>query len=140
MLNHSDPRDARIVARLREEEYAYLTTVRPDGRPHTVPVCFLWEDDNSILVFSQPNTVKCRNLQHNPYVSLALDSFRPDIFPIVVEGAAALVDESGVDLMMPAYVAKYTPLAERTGMSLEHLAQEFTQAIRITPAKIRQDQ
>lgn len=138
LLDLTDPMQARMAARLEQEEHAYLTTVRSDGRPHTVPVCFLW-DGTSILIFSQPNTVKCRNLSQNPHVSLALDSFRPDIFPIVIEGTAALVDEPGVDFMMPAYVAKYTPLGKRLGWPLERLAQVYTQAIRITPTRIRQD-
>jgi hypothetical protein len=37
-------------------------------------------------------------------------------------------------------VAKYTPLAERAGVTFEHLAQIYTLAIRITPTRIRQDQ
>lgn len=106
----SDPQQARISARLEQEEYAYLTTVRSDGRPHTVSVCYLW-DGSSIIVFSQPNTAKCRNLRQNPHVSVALDSFRPAVFPIVVEGTAALVDEPGVEFMMPATSPSTLPSA-----------------------------
>lgn len=136
MLDMSDPRQAQIAERLRQEEFAYLTTVRPDGRPHTVPVCFVW-DGGAILIFSQPDTVKVRNVRQNPHVSLALDNFGHDNTPVVVEGTAALVDEPG--FMMPANLAKYTALAERIGMTFEQLAQVYTQAIRITPTKIRRD-
>jgi PPOX class probable F420-dependent enzyme len=139
MLDLSDPRQAGIAARLSQEEFAYLTTVRPDGRPHTIPVCFLW-DGATILIFSQPNTVKCRNLRQNPHVSLALDSFGRDNTPVVVEGTAALVDDPDVAFMMPANVTKYSALAERIGETFEHLAQLYMQAIRITPTRIRQDQ
>ena len=138
LLDLSDPEQARIAARLEQEEYGYFTTVRPNGRPHSVPVCFLW-DGALILIFSAPNTLKCRNLGQNPHVSLAIDSFRPDVFPIVVEGRAELIDEPGIGFMMPAYAAKYTPLAQRLGETLEHLSQIYTQAIRITPTKIRHD-
>lgn len=138
LLDLANPTQARIAARLDQEEYAYFTTVRPDGRPHSIPVCFLW-DGASILIFSQPNNVKCRNLAQNPHVSLALDSFRPDMFPIVVEGTAKLIDEPGVDFLMPAYAAKYAPLAQRLGVTLERLSRVYTQAIRMMPTKIRQD-
>jgi PPOX class probable F420-dependent enzyme len=139
MLDLSDPRQAGIAARLSREEFAYFTTVRPDGRPHTVPVCFLW-DGVTILIFSEPNNVKCRNLRRNPYVSLALDSYGRDNTPVVVEGAAALVDDPEISFLMPAYVAKYSALAQRIGVTLEQLAQIYTQAILITPTRIRQDQ
>jgi PPOX class probable F420-dependent enzyme len=140
MLDLTNPRDAGIAARLPEEEFAYFTSVRPDGSPHTVAVCFLWEDESSILVFSQPNNVKVRNVRQNPHVSLALDNFGQNNTPVVVEGAAALVDEPGVEFTMPAYATKYTPLAQRLGVTIEGMGLIYTQAIRITPAKIRQDQ
>jgi PPOX class probable F420-dependent enzyme len=138
MLDLSDPRQAGIAERLQQEEFAYFTTVRPDGRPHTVPVCFVW-DGGTILIFSQPNNIKIRNLRQNPHVSLALDNYGHNNTPVVVEGTAALVDEPGVEFMMSAYVAKYTALSERIGTPMERLAPVFTQAIRITPTKIRQD-
>lgn len=139
MLDLSDPRQAGIAARLQQEEFAYFTTVRPNGSPHTVPVCFVW-DGATVLVFSPANTVKLRNLAQNPHVSLALDSFGQNNTPVVVEGAAALVDEPGVNFMMSSNVVKYTPLAERLGTTMEQVAQIYTQAIRITPTRIRQDQ
>ena len=139
MLDLSDPRQAGVAARLEREEFAYFTTVRPDSSPHTVPVCFVW-DGATVLVFSPPNTVKIRNLRQNPHVSLALDNFGRDNSPVVVEGVAAIVDEPGVEFMMPANVTKYTPLAERIGVTLEGMAEAYTLAIRITPTRIRQDQ
>lgn len=139
MLDLSDPRQAGIAARLRDEEFAYLTTVRPDGSPHTVPVCFVW-DGATVVIFSPANTVKLRNLSQNAHVSMALDQFGQNNTPVVVEGTAALVDEPGLDFMMAANVAKYTPLAERLGATFEQLAQIYTRAIRITPTRIRQDQ
>lgn len=139
MLDLSDPRQAAVAARLQGEEFAYFTTVRPDGSPHTVPVCFVW-DGETVLIFSSPNTVKIRNVRQNPRVSLALDSFGQNNTPVVVEGVAAIVDEPGVVFMMPANVTKYTPLAERIGVTLEQMAQAYTLAIRLTPTRIRRDQ
>ncbi|MFI5274253.1 MAG: TIGR03618 family F420-dependent PPOX class oxidoreductase [Ktedonobacterales bacterium] len=139
MLDLSEPRQAGIAARLRQEEFAYFTTIRPDGSPHTVPVCFLW-DGHTILIVSQPENIKIRNLRQNPRVSLALDNFGRDNTPVVVEGTAVLVDEPDVGAMMPAYVAKYTALAERLGVTMDEIARQSSQAIRVTPTRIRQDQ
>ncbi len=38
-----------IEERLRSNEMVWLTTVRPDGRPHSVPVWFLW-DGATVLI------------------------------------------------------------------------------------------
>jgi len=43
-------RREHVEARLRSKLMAWLTTVRPDGRPESVPVWFLVRDDETILV------------------------------------------------------------------------------------------
>jgi PPOX class probable F420-dependent enzyme len=63
----------RAERRLREEEIAWLTTVRADGQPQSVPVWFLW-DRNTFLIYSQPNRQKLRNIGRNPRVNLNLNS------------------------------------------------------------------
>lgn len=40
---------ARAERRLREEEIAWLTTVRADGQPQSVPVWFLWDGDTFLI-------------------------------------------------------------------------------------------
>lgn len=140
-LDLSDPQQARIAARLEEEEYAYLTTVRPDGSPHTVPICFVW-DGSVIYIFVHPGSVKCRNLRQNPHVSLAIffhGLMGPENMTIVVEGEGELVTVPGVSFLMPANVTKYTPLAERMNVPIERVAQYYPQTIRVTPTRFRQD-
>jgi PPOX class probable F420-dependent enzyme len=142
MPSEADQQQARIIERLQGAEYAYLTTVRPDGRPHTVPVCFIWED-GSILLFSLPESVKIRNLRENPSVSLALDTFGQDeYYSVVVEGTAKVVEEPGLDMNYPAYAQKYTPLSQRmfgTDIPPESFMRQYSQAVRITPTRIRHD-
>lgn len=142
MLDRTDPLQAQTLERLESEEYGFLITVRPDGRPHAIPVCFLYEND-SILVFSLPDSVKVRNIRANPRVSLALESFGfEDYFSVVVDGIAELVDEPSNWLHYPPYGAKYRKLSQRIFGS-DHVpaeyAAQFSQAIRITPVKIRHD-
>ena len=142
MLDRADPLQAKILERLANEEYGYFITVRPDGRPHAVPVCFLYEND-SILIFSLPNSVKVRNIRENPRVCLALESFGfSDYFSVVIEGVAELVDEPTNWLHYPLYDAKHIPMSQRIFGSdhvPEDYAAQFSQAIRMTQLKIRHD-
>ena len=72
--SHLPPADRqRVEGRLRSNLLAWLTTVRPDGQPVTVPVWFLLRDDETILVYSRPQKQKLRNVAANPKVSSALD-------------------------------------------------------------------
>ena len=66
-------RREHVEARLHSNLMAWLTTVRPDGKPDSVPVWFLVRDDETILVYSQPNKIKLRNISANPSVTLGLD-------------------------------------------------------------------
>jgi hypothetical protein len=62
----------------------WLSTVRPDGRPHTVPVDGLWVDD-TLVVGGDTATVHSRNLTTNTAVTVHL----PDAdTPTIVEGVA----------------------------------------------------
>lgn len=142
MLDRADPLQAKILERLEKEEYGFFITVRPDGRPHAVPVCFLYEHD-SILIFSVPDSVKVRNIRGNPRVCLALESFGfEEYFSLVIEGSAELVDEPTNWLQYPPYDSKYLPLSQRIFGSdhvPEEYAAQFSQAIRMTQLKIRHD-
>jgi PPOX class probable F420-dependent enzyme len=138
MLDLSDPVQARIATRLRQEVSAYFTTVRPDGRPHTVPVWFAW-DGAAILIFSKPGDLKVRNLRQNPGVTLALDNFGASSQPVVVEGTAALVERAAIAAMLAAYTAKYAALAAKIGLPPDALESIYSQPIHITPTRIRQD-
>lgn len=51
-----------IRAFLRERYLGTLTTIRPDGRPHVVPVGFTWDDDAGVArVICSRGSVKARN-------------------------------------------------------------------------------
>src|SRR5215207_8217392 len=62
----------------------WLATVRPDGRPHLVPIWFVTAADRWYLC-TAPGSVKARNLGANPYMALALEDGDQ---PYIVEGQA----------------------------------------------------
>lgn len=133
-LDLSKPRDAHINERLRSEIMIWLSSVRPDGRPHLVPVWFLW-DGETILIFSRPNTQKLRNLQHNQNVMLALDTARQGGDILMIEGKAEILKEPTSAFISSEYAEKYKERMARLHMKPEAMAQDYSVAIRITPTK-----
>ncbi len=134
MLDLTKERDAHIDQRLRSDTIIWLTTVRRDGRPHTVPVWFLW-DGKTVLIFSQPDNLKIRNLRNNPNVSLALDGTNAGSDIVALEGQAELLAEKSSELNLPDYFKKYGSAIQAMGQTPESMAQVYSRPIRITPAK-----
>ncbi len=134
LLDLTKPRDAHIDERLHKEIMIWLSTVRPNGHPHLVPVWFLW-DGETILIFSQPKTQKVRNLQHNLNVMLALDTARLGGDIVMIEGKAELLKEPTTAIMSPEYAEKYKERMARLRMNPEAMARDYSVAIRITPTK-----
>jgi PPOX class probable F420-dependent enzyme len=82
--------DRHTSERLSAEPIIWLGTVRPDGRPHTVPVWFAWQDP-IVLIFSMPKTAKVTDVRLSPAVSLALDSADGGQDIVLAEGQAELI-------------------------------------------------
>src|SRR3954447_21964825 len=106
MLDLNDSKGAHIDQRLRNEPIIWLSSVRPDGRPHLVPVWFLW-DGAAILIFSKPAAQKVRNLSYSPQVMLALDTADEGEDVVLLEGRAELLDADAPRSTLPEYAAKY---------------------------------
>jgi PPOX class probable F420-dependent enzyme len=134
-LNPNDPKQAHIAERLRDELILWLASVRPDGRPHLVPVWFLWEGE-TILIFSKPKNQKLTNVTANPAVTVALDSADDGDDIVVLEGVAALVNDPAASATLAAYATKYAGRLADMGWTPESMAKEYTEAIRITPTRI----
>jgi nitroimidazol reductase NimA-like FMN-containing flavoprotein (pyridoxamine 5'-phosphate oxidase superfamily) len=86
----------------------WLSTVRPDGRPHVVPLIAVWLD--GALYFSTgEDENKAKNLAKNPRVVITTGcSALSDRLDIVVEGEAMAVrDDATLRRLADAYVAKY---------------------------------
>ncbi len=132
-LDLSTPQGAHIAERLRDDLIVWLATVRPDGRPHLVPVWFLW-DGETILIFSQPNQ-KMRNLRANPNVALSLDGTVTGDDVVTIEGMAELPPRGTVTAELGPYAEKYAGKLREMGWTPKQMAQAYTEAIRITPTK-----
>jgi len=77
-------------SRLAKSRNYWICTVRPDGRPHSIPVWGFWID-GALYFGTARSTRKARNLAHNPALSVHLES-GDDV--IILEGSAVEVDLS----------------------------------------------
>jgi PPOX class probable F420-dependent enzyme len=87
--------------RVEQARNVWIATVRPDGRPHLVPVWYV-VDDSRWYICTAPGSVKARNLGGNPHVALALED---GANPVIVEGEARAVSPSPT--VVDKFKAKY---------------------------------
>ncbi|MEV0681096.1 pyridoxamine 5'-phosphate oxidase family protein [Actinosynnema sp. NPDC050436] len=96
--------------RLADAELYWLSTVRPDGRPHVTPLLAVWHDGAAHICTGQDER-KARNLAENPNVVLTTgnDSLRGGL-DVVAEGRAQRVTDPGaLAELARAWEAKYGP-------------------------------
>src|SRR3712207_420428 len=106
VLDLNQPNHAHAERRLRSEPIIWMSTVRPNGRPHLIPVWFLW-DGATILIFSQPENQKIRNLRASPHIVVALEAADEGEDIVILEGTAELLAPGTVDVTLPEYATKY---------------------------------
>jgi nitroimidazol reductase NimA-like FMN-containing flavoprotein (pyridoxamine 5'-phosphate oxidase superfamily) len=101
---------AEADANLGRAELFWLSTVRPDGRPHVTPLIAVWLDD-ALWFCTGPDERKAKNLAHNPAcVVITGCNRRHEGLDVVVEGTAVNVrDEERLRRVAAAYLAKYGP-------------------------------
>ncbi len=126
--------DATTERRLREEEVAWLTTVRSDGQPQSVPVWFLW-DGETFLIYSQQGRQKLRNIRRNPRVGLNLNSNAHGGAVVRTEGTAELVEDVPLATEVGEYLEKYRAAIARIGYDPDGFAQDYSVPIRVTPGR-----
>jgi nitroimidazol reductase NimA-like FMN-containing flavoprotein (pyridoxamine 5'-phosphate oxidase superfamily) len=93
---------------LERAQVYWLSTVRPDGRPHVTPLISVWLD-GALYFCTGDSERKARNLARNPHCVIttgcnALD----DGLDLVVEGDAVQVsDETRLQQVADMYASKY---------------------------------
>jgi PPOX class probable F420-dependent enzyme len=89
---------------LRAFRSIWISTTRPDGRPHAVPVWFIW-DGRSLYFISARSLQKSKNLARQPWVVVHAGD-GDDV--IILEGLAETVtDREELNRVDAAYRAKY---------------------------------
>jgi PPOX class probable F420-dependent enzyme len=120
---------ARILRFLEQEPVVWLSTVRPDGGPHLVPVWFWW-DGAALLIFSKPEV---RNMRADPRVMLALGDAEDDFDVGLIRGRAEIMERPTRAVLPVGHLAKYAAQLAAIGLSAEEYATSYSQVIRIVP-------
>lgn len=101
-----------MLAFVRERHLATLTTLRPDGSPHVVPVGFTYDASRGVVrVITWATSVKTGHARRGGRAAVSqVDGGRW----ITLEGIARVVDESkSVATAVAAYAERYRQPKER---------------------------
>jgi len=118
---------------------ARLATVRPDGRPHVVPVWYLWQD-GALYIESSRESQKRKNLEHNRNVAVTIDEFIGGLQYqfVIMEGAVELIDdlEAAREIAARIYV-RYVGEAGMKTPEVQAMLHAHIFIIKLVPQKIR---
>ena len=124
------------AAFVRRERVARLATADARGRPHVIPVCFVFHDGSFwAAIDEKPKRTlrlkRLRNIAENPRVALLIDRYDDDwnrLAYVLVEGEASLTDGSQQAGVLSALRERYPQYRE---MRLEERP-----LIRVQPEKV----
>ena len=127
---------ARVARHLREEIVVWMTTVTPAGSPLPMPVWFIWDGAESVVMYSQPGA-RVRNVEANPRVTLNFsgDGRGGDI--VVLSGTATIDQVAPPADEAAEYLAKYDDHIARIGMTPESFAERYSVPVRIELGRVR---
>jgi len=89
--------------RLQTDRNVWLSTTRPNGKPHLIPIWFIWLNER-FYICTESKSVKIRNLRHNAGVCVALEDGNK---PVIAEGQATLIEGAFPEDVTKAFISKY---------------------------------
>jgi len=89
--------------RLKKSHNYWITTVKPDGSPHTMVVWGLWQD-GTLLFSTGSKSRKARNLAQNANCVVSTEHAHE---AVIAEGTAEIADVAARRKLIPAYEKKY---------------------------------
>ncbi len=75
---------------LSEPNIAVVATSGPAGKPHAMPIWYLWRD-GKVLFHTGAESKKVRNLNQNDRISIVVDTKQAPYKVVVIEGRARQV-------------------------------------------------
>ena len=136
IVDESTDFGARAAAHLRDDIVVWLTTISGKSGPLPMPVWFVWDGAETVLMFSQDGA-RVRNLAADPRVSLnfAGNGRGGDI--VVLSGRATVEPDAPPADRVDAYVEKYDEHITRIGLTPEQFGARYSNPIRIELTKLR---
>ncbi len=136
-FDRSTPYGQRVASRLEAEPIIWLTTVTPGGQPLSVPVWFLWDGEEEVLIYSRPDTPKLRNIAAHPKVSLNFDSDGTGGNIVQFDGEAREDTAAPPATAVEAFIEKYRDGIARLGSDPDGFAANYSAAVRVRLTKVR---
>jgi PPOX class probable F420-dependent enzyme len=124
-----------LEQRLAEEQVIWMTTTKTDGTPLPNPVWFLW-NGSEFIVFTEPTSVKMKNLKRNPRLALNLNSDASGGSVAIFQAEANLNGAPVSEEEFNRYLTKYEAGMQVLGLTIAQLKAVY-QAVRIVPTKFR---
>lgn len=126
-----------VQKHLAKQYVIWLTTIDSKLTPQPRPVWFIWEND-SFLIFSQPNAHKVKHIRKNSRVALHFNTDETGDKQVIIFTGEALIDESSPPAHeVPAYLKKYSDGIAALEMTPQEFSREYSIAIKISPTEVR---
>lgn len=90
-------------SRLLSDRNVWLATVRPNGKPHLIPIWFCYLRD-TFYICTEGRSVKVKNIQANPHVSVSLENGNQ---PVIAEGRATILERPYSEDVIAEFKQKY---------------------------------
>lgn len=116
---------------LGEPHIAVVATSGPSGKPHAMPIWYLWRD-GKVLFHTGPESKKMRNLRKNDRVTVVVDSKQAPYKVVIVEGKA---EELPGDKALSREIAIHY-LGETQGARYSDQSGEPSALVQVTPSKV----
>ena len=127
----------RVAQRLRDSYAIWLSTVANDGTPQPNPVWFIWDGDDSLVVYNRPDAHRLVHIDARPNVALHLDGNGRGGDVVVLAATAQRAPELPPPHESQEYLAKYGSGMERVSGSAEQFSVDYSVPLRITIRRIR---
>lgn len=122
---------------LETEHVVWMTTIGgTSDTPQPNLVWYLYQDGD-VIVYTQPNALRLKNIAQNPRISLNFDSKEDGEQMTVLTGTAAIDDTTPAIIDNPAYLEKYDEGITFIGHTRESMSTTYNVPIRIRLDKLR---
>lgn len=133
-LDPASPAGAHALGRFARDRIGWLTVVRPDGQPVSMPIWFLWQD-GELLIYSDRRAKRNDHIRAHPQVSFHVDTDTGGGDIVTLMGEARIDPSTPPVHENPAYLAKYGDWIDAHLGGPEVMAATYDTPIRIRVTK-----
>ena len=127
--------EAELDAFLQEPHIARLSTINPDGTPHTMPIWYLYRD-GAIWVSTQSIQQKVKNMRRDPRVTVLIDTNYMPYCGVMIYGEASIDPTDAVHRRVDIFERYFGDRASATAYA-QAMAQKWEPVmVKITPTRM----